>query len=234
VWTNSIVPGWSETGDNIEVTPATTTTYYVEVNDGFTTSTSHIIVPVHPLPVIDLVPAGFEQVGEDTIVACVRDTVLLDAGNTDNPPNMNYLWSNNWADRYMIAKTNGNWYDMQTFDVIVKNMVTTCMNDGEITVIFDFNHCAIGVEENIRVERPVTVRPNPNEGIFYVNTQYNIITLEIKLLTMQGSPVAEFTYNNVPAGGWESPIDMSGLLDGLYLLWIKADQSVYTQKIVKN
>jgi hypothetical protein len=108
------------------------------------------------------------------------------------------------------------------------------MNTGEITVIFDFNSCAIGVDENIRIEHPDTVHPNPNEGIFYVTTQHNITTLELKLLTMQGSPVAEFTYENIPATGWESPIDMSGLPDGVYLLWIKADESVYTQKIVKN
>ncbi|MEJ2595687.1 MAG: T9SS type A sorting domain-containing protein [bacterium] len=232
-WT-STEPGWSATGDNIEVSPVVTTTYFVEVSDGYTTTTAHIIVPVHDLPTVDLVPPGFELVGSDTIAACVRGTILLDAGNPDNPPNMSYLWSNNWADRYMIAKTNGNWFDIQTYSVQVINMITTCENNGEITVIFDFNHCAIGVNENIRVERPVRIHPNPNEGLFNVSSQHNIASLELKLLTMQGTPVAEYIFENIPAAGWDFAVDISTMPDGLYLLWIKADQSVYTQKIVKN
>ena len=232
-WTSSDA-GWSAAGDNVEVTPAATTTYFVEVSDGFTTATAHIIVPVHQLPVVDLVPQGYEVVGDDTIAACVRDTIVLDAGNPANPPNMSYLWSNNWANRYMIAKTNGNWYDIQTYSVQVKNMITTCENSGQITVIFDFNQCAIGIEEKIRVERPVTVHPNPNEGYFNITSQDDLSSLELKLLTMQGSLVVEFSFENIPSSGWEYPVDISKLPDGVYLLWIKADQSVYTQKIVKR
>lgn len=232
-WT-STEPGWTATGDNIMVTPSVTTTYFVEVNDGFTTSTAHVIVPVLSLPEINLIPPGYVQIGQDTIVACVKDTVLLDAGNDTNPPDMEYLWSNAWGERYMIAKTNGNWFDIQSFSVEVTNSVTSCQNSSEITVLFDFNQCEIGVEEKPTIYRPVTVHPNPNTGRFYIQSEIAVKELEIVLLTLQGSPVLEEKFTKVSGNGWESLLDISHLSNGVYLLWLNVDGQTYFQKVVKN
>ena len=232
-WTSSVT-GWSATGDNIVVTPDATTTYFVEVDDGFNTSSGHFVLAVHPLPVIDLIPPGSDVTGTDTIAVCVRDTVILDAGHDGNPPIMEYLWSNNWGDRFMIAKTNGNWFDVQGYSVQVRNPVTKCINSDEITIIFDFNHCAIGVEENITIEKPVKVYPNPNTGMFYVSSEISIKKLKLSLLTMEGMLVKEYTLTQIPSGGWEKSIDISKLRSGVYLLYIQADHAVYTQKIIKK
>lgn len=232
-WT-STETGWSAEGDNISITPGVTTTYYLEVDDGYNKYTSHIIVAVHPLPVIDLIPPDYVEIGQDTIVACVRDTILLDAGNESNPPGMDYLWSNNWAERYIVAKTNGNWYDVQTFSVIVKNSLTTCMSTEDITILFDFNQCEIGLEEKPDLTVPVTVHPNPNGGILYVNSEIPVNQLDITLLTIQGKPVVEKTYVNVSVGELENPIDISELPQGIYLLLVEADNTRYLLKVVKK
>jgi hypothetical protein len=233
-WTNDLDPEWTATGDLIEVTPASNTVYYVEVDDGFTTFSNHIVVQVNALPQINLVPPGYPLVGTDTITACVRDTIVLDAGNASNPQNMQYLWSNSWANRYMVAQTNGNWWDIITYGVTVKNMVTNCSSSDQITVIFDFNNCAIGVEENVSTSSPVTVHPNPNKGSFTVRPDMEMNKLTLQLMSIQGVPIFEKNYSNLAAGGQEIFIDINHLSNGVYLLRILANERVYTQMIVKN
>ncbi len=233
LWTNN-VPGWSETGETIEVNPLQTTTYFVEVNDGFDSYSTHIIITVHPLPEVDILPTGFVQYGQDTIIVCVRDTVLLDAGNEANPPEMQYLWSNSWADRYWVAKTNGNWFDIQNHLVNVRNPITTCENKDSLTILFDFNQCEIGVDEKPVIERPVTVHPNPNQGLIYLNTNSKINQLEMKMMSLEGRIVWEEEFGLINSDNWEVPIDISYLPKGVYLMSIKADRQVYTLKVVKN
>ena len=233
-WTNNNDPGWTATGENIDVNPTTTTTYFVEVSDGYSAFSTHLILPVNPLPVVELMPEGYIQFGQDTIIVCVRDTVLLDAGNENNPPDMQYIWSNSWSDRYIVAKTNGNWFDIQDYDVIVTNPVTTCANTDNITIIFDFNLCAIGIDEEPVVERPVTVHPNPNQGILLLNMSGNVNILEIKMLTLEGRYIFEKRFDTDKTDEWKNPIDISVLSKGIYLIWVKADEQVYTLKLVKN
>jgi hypothetical protein len=232
-WTSS-ESGWSASGDDIVVDPLETTTYFLEVNDGFSSYSAHVVVPVLMLPEIKLVPPGYIELGEDTIVACVRDTITLDAGDEANPPGTEFLWSNNWAGQYMIAKTNGNWFDVQTHSVQVRNPVTTCSNDDQITVLFDFNACAIGLEETQTRDMPVTVNPNPGEGLFYLQSQTSIQKLDIKLLGVQGNMIFESSYNNIPEGGWKTPLDLSKMNKGIYLLWVNADGVSFVIKLIKQ
>jgi len=92
----------------------------------------------------------------DSINVCVSDSVLLDAG-----PNMNYLWSNSSNTRKVLAKTNGNWIDFQTWDVLVTNPVTGCQNTDELTIFFDFNACNIGLNELNNISNSLILSPNP-------------------------------------------------------------------------
>jgi hypothetical protein len=184
------------------------------------------------LPVIDLVPYGIPETGQDTITVCVRDTVTLDAGNADNPPEMQYMWSNGLSDRYLIAKTNGNWIDFQHYSVDVTNTLTTCANSSEITVVFDFNECQIGVEENIAVSNPVTIHPNPNSGVFTIETEFAITSLEVQMTNLHGYVVFEKNYLQIPANGWDDTIDLSKHPKGVYLLHLKVDGKQSTQKVV--
>lgn len=232
-WT-STETGWSATGESVIVSPAQTTTYFVQLMDGYDTITAHLILPVHPLPEIELTPGGYIQLGEDTIMVCVRDTVVMDAGNPDNPSDMEYLWSNSWTQRYFTTKTNGNWFDIQDFSVVVTNPLTTCSNTDQLTVIFDFNQCEIGIEEKSLVERPVTIHPNPNQGLIYLQSDYKINSLDIKLLNLEGSIILNRHYNKIGDENWKSPIDISFLSKGIYLMQIKADGQLYTLKVVKN
>jgi hypothetical protein len=232
-WTSSEA-GWSAAGDSIKVSPEQTTTYFLEVTDGYTTYNSHVVVPVLPLPKIDLLPSGYIELGKDTIVACVRDTITLDAGDDSNPVGTEYLWSNNWAGQYMIAKTNGNWFDIQTYAVQVRNPVTNCSSNDQVTVLFDFNACAIGIREMTRTEMPVTVHPNPGKGLFYLQSSEQIERLETKVFTIEGISIIEKTFEDIPENGWKAAIDISGFDNGIYMLWLSVDGSAFVVKLIKQ
>lgn len=233
-WTNNQDEQWSSTNENVVVVPATTTVYYLEVSDGFTTYNSHTTVQVNQLPLINLIPSGYPEVYPDTIAACVRDTIVLDAGNSSNPPDMQYLWTNSWANRYMLAQTNGNWWEVKTYGVTVKNPVTGCSNSDEITIIFDFNNCAIGVKENTGNSIPVSVHPNPNKGQLTILPETDIGEMTLQILSIQGAPILERKYENIRPGAEVVTIDVSSLSNGVYLLRILANNRAFTMKIVKN
>jgi len=66
-WTSD-PPGFISTQENPIVTPTVTTTYYVEVFDGFNTASDSVIVTVHPLPVFDCPSYGPVCEGSEVIV----------------------------------------------------------------------------------------------------------------------------------------------------------------------
>lgn len=148
--------GWTSDEQNPTVSPETTTIYTVQADDGFKIVSSTVEVTVNSLPVVDIKPVSIPWYATDSINVCVRDSVLLDAG-----PNMNYLWSNSSDARKVLAKTNGNWIDFQTWDVLVTNPVTGCQNTDELTIFFDFNACNIGLDELNNVSSLLVISPNP-------------------------------------------------------------------------
>ncbi|MFH2143462.1 MAG: T9SS type A sorting domain-containing protein [Bacteroidota bacterium] len=72
--------GFSSFSQNPIVNPTVTTTYYVTVDDGFTTSTSSVLVTVYSLPLADA--------GSDADVCLGKSTILTATGGDD------YEWSN--------------------------------------------------------------------------------------------------------------------------------------------
>lgn len=225
---------WSQVGDNITVSPSSDTKYFLKVDDGFTYKDSITLnLPVNPLPVIDLIPAGYPVSG-DTITVCVRDTVTIDAGNDQNPNDMAYLWSNGWGERYLTTLTNGTFFDLQTFSVDVSNNLTGCIDSSSIAIRFDFTECSIGIDENNNTNYPVKVVPNPNDGIFKLQTTNTIDILHIELVNLQGKVIYSETFKNINSGNWESEIDLRNIAIGTYLLRYIIDNVQYTQKFIKK
>ena len=225
---------WSTTGDSVVVSPTETTKYFLKISDGFTLVDSILYtLQVNPLPQINLIPEGVTHDG-NVIKVCVRDTVVIDAGNENNPPDMGYVWSNGWPGRYLTAKTNGNLLDFQSYDVTVTNNVTACQSTDSVSILFDFKECGTGVDENSMENQPVFVYPNPNKGVFQLQTVEGIKKLEIKIMDVQGRVMMKRNFSSINPGGWIKDIDISKLANGVYLFKYKADNKVYTQKIVKK
>lgn len=225
---------WNATGDSVVVGPTETTKYFLKISDGYTIVDSILYtLQVNPLPQINLIPEGTSHDG-NTIKVCVRDTVVIDAGNENNPPDMGYVWSNGWPGQFLVAKTNGNLLDYQSYIVEVTNNVTSCQNSDSINILFDFKECGTGVNENSINNQPVFVYPNPSKGVFQLQTVEGINKLKIKILDIRGRVLLEDSFSAINPGGWIKNIDMSKFADGIYLLKYKVDNKAYTQKIVKN
>jgi len=221
-------------GDNIIVSPDTTTSYFLKITDGYTTVDSILYrLQVNPLPQINLIPEGTNHEG-NVIKVCVRDTVAIDAGNEYNPPDMGYLWSTGWPEQIIVAKTNGNLLDFQSYQVTVTNNVTGCQNADSVSILFDFKECGTGVGENNIANQPLYVYPNPNSGKFQLQTVDGFKKLDIALMDLQGRIIFQKHFSSIKPGGWIKDIDMSKISDGIYLLKYKADNKSYTQKMVKK
>lgn len=223
---------WIENGNTIStsatvtVSPATTTTYGLNVFDGFKNVSGEVTVQVDPLPEINLIPDNVHIHGEDTVLACIYDSVVLDAGN----PGAQYEWSNGSTDRKVYAGTIGIGYDMKTFSVDVINPVTGCKNAATITIIFTPTECT-GIEET-KMERDIRLEPNPSKG--QVNIFFNKEipdALYFELFSMQGEMVLKQEIVKQSENRSEI-IDLNNMQKGVYLVKIYSGDLLYTDKLI--
>ncbi|MBC8321568.1 MAG: T9SS type A sorting domain-containing protein [Bacteroidetes bacterium] len=232
-WT-SVPPGFTSAEAMIFVTPYVTTQYNLLLIDQFENEfEANIIITVNYLPEINLIPFNATVIGIDTIIVCVRDTVMLDAGHNEDPPNTEYFWlESNLANRYFIASTNGNWTDYQSHAVRVTNGMTGCCDTGRITILFDFNECAIGIPEKpTNLASLISIQPNPNKGSFEITVKKNINILNLSIINIQGKVVFNGSKNESYIVGYPKQIN-AGLSPGVYFVHIKTLDELLIKKIV--
>ena len=225
---------WTSTQDSPLVSPMQTTTYSLDINDGFKTVTTHVTVAVNHTPVVDLVPAGITPSSPDTIKVCVRDSVILDAGDTINPPGMNYFWSNNATSRKIRVTTNGNWIDFQTHFVRVTNPVTQCTGTDTLTIWFDFNQCQIGIDEEAGMRKHLRLIPNPTKNTVRVEISGFEGNATLQLLDIHGKEISSIKITALKNNGTEQLINLRRCPKGVYLLHFVNQSKTYNEKIKKQ
>jgi len=227
--------GWTSSDDMPQVSPMQTTNYNVEVNDGFKVLNNAVTVVVNHTPVVNLIPAGFNLYAPDTIKACVRDSVILDASDPLNPPGMNYFWSSNATTPTIKVITNGNWaFDFQTYSVNVTNPVTRCVGNNIITVWFDLSVCTNGIDEKGNISEFVKLVPNPTTD--KINLYVNGLSGDIKVVIADINARKMFSkyYRSISKTGFTDIIDLSSWPKGIYLVTITHNNGIYNAKIVKQ
>jgi len=231
-WT-SVPPGFTSNSPVINVTPTVNTRYDVVVNDGFTSTSGFSTVTVNPLPIIDLIPENAIMYGVDTIVVCVRDSVVIDAGFNTDPPGTTYYWSNSYFGRMLHTTTNGNWIDIQTYSVEVTNGNTGCSSQGQITILFDFNQCNIGISERaINLASVIQVYPNPNSGDFSLEASVDLNALNIRIIDQRGKTVFADEKHEPLFARSPRTIHLPNQAKGVYTLLLQSDKSVLSTKLV--
>lgn len=143
------------------VSPLTTSTYHLVVNDGYSQFAADVTVLVNQPPPVNLIPAGAHVYATDTILECVFDTVTLDAGIA----NGSYLWSNGANTPSIYSATSGIAFDILTYDVEVTHSLTGCSNTASITIIFTYSECSYGIEQS-NASPLISVFPNPGTGLY--------------------------------------------------------------------
>ncbi len=229
-WTSDPT-GFTSVNPTIDISPLETTTYYLTVTDQFLNEyEASAIITVHPLPVIDMAADG-----NDTIITCVRDSVILDAGFDDDPSSTIYFWTYaNVENRTLKATTNGNWIDFQNHRVEVTHFhdALECKNTGEVVVIFDFNECEIAVPEHpLDMSHALQIIPNPNSGDFILKFLEDFGSAQLRIIDSQGAIVYETKLSPVSSQE-EVAIDISLDNKGLYVLQIQSPDFVLVKKIL--
>lgn len=218
---------WQSSLQNPVVTPAASTTYTLVVDDGFLDVSADVFVTVNPLPVVDILPAGFTPV-DNTIFVCVRDSIMLDAG-----PGMQYLWMNGATTRKQKVTTNGNWIDVQPWSVRVTNPATACQSRDSLIVFFDFNTCNIGIDEFDLANR-IKIAPNPSDKIFNLSFDQLFGKMHASVFSVVGIPVFNAEIELCENCSNLLRIDLSQQPPGLYLLILESEGGVLSRKLIKK
>ena len=235
-WTSN-PPGFTSDQASFTVSPSVTTTYNLKATDQFGNEvTGSVTVNVIQLDPIDLVPEYITPTGKDTIRVCVRDSILLDAGSDSDPETTTYFWVNtNKLGRYYKATTNGNWIDFQTHEVKVNyGGETNCETTGIITIIFDYDQCAIGISENATDNNAVDLFPNPNDGSFSIVMKREVEDFQIRVFDLNGREVmSEFNSGRYPEG-YRQDYTLSGIDKGIFVVHISTKDFHLVKKMVVN
>ncbi|PJB58309.1 MAG: hypothetical protein CO098_09325 [Bacteroidetes bacterium CG_4_9_14_3_um_filter_41_19] len=232
-WTSSPV-GFTSDQPDFNVIPEVTTRYDLLVIDQFGNEfTAHTVVSVNPLPVIDLIPDGYAMMG-DTILACVRDSVVLDAGFAGDPINTEYYWlKSSYVNRYFVARTNGNWIDFQTHNVRVTHGTTGCSNVDSVTIMFDFRQCNIDVPEYPdHLDKAISIFPNPNSGTFTLTLNEPLNDLSLVVYDSRGLAIYQERLSGHFIAGYSKLVEIPHLSPGVYIIRLQNQHDVVSKRMI--
>lgn len=202
-WTSNPA-GFSDTAKNPVVEPLINTMYSVSISDGYTYVSGTASVVVHQTPLIALGP---------DVIACVFDTLLLDAGNEGS----SYLWSNGSTERTLHVTTTGIGFDMKTWWVAVTSP-EGCIATDQRTIIFDFAACN-GIADPI-AESGFHIYPNPGNGIIHIDNDVGIGGYLLNITDIFGREIVKNQEIIFPGSDKTFDLNLGSYPPGLYLIRI--------------
>lgn len=205
----------------LTVTPAQSETYHLKVFDGYNESEDEVTVNVLPLPEFHI------NAGQEEIIVCPFDTVLLAPSSTD--PSWEYYWSNGMVTPDLKVGTTGIGFDVKEYSLTITT-AEGCSFTSEVTVIFDFAAC-LGVEEVLE-EHGVSVYPNPASGKIMIRFEDATGLAQFNLMDYQGRAAIKKMPGRNLHGPWETSLDLSSLAKGGYVLEIRFQDKVLHSKVI--
>ncbi len=237
-WT-SIPAGFTSDQPSFIVSPEHTTTYQLTLKDQYDNEVSgNIQVTVYSLPEIDLIPDGITPIDDHTITVCVRDSVLMDAGQPDNPAGTEYFWiGEGLTTRYNKAITNGNLFDVQKHTVRVTEPHTNnlmCVNTDSLTIVFSFKECGTGTSEHfVDLSNTFKIVPNPNSGDFNLEFEESVKNAMIAVYSVDGRKIYSLKKDENFKKGQRKSM-MLNLPKGIYFVHLQSGPNNAVQKLVVN
>lgn len=208
-----------------EVQPTASTNYRLLVGDGISLIERYLTVTVLPVPKVELIAPGVPH-ENNTILACVFDTVVIDLPHTG----ASFLWSDGSVENIIFIRTSGISFDFRQIWVVVTDQSTGCFTREEVNVLFNFINCSYGIREN---EKKSSVRIFPNPAGESVNIGLDRDpegNLDIQILDIQGRIVAEHTARSHAAG--QATVDVAHLPEGIYLVKVTSSAGVFVRKLI--
>jgi hypothetical protein len=228
-WTSD-PPGFTSSEADPKVSPTTTTTYILNVFDGFNPANGSITVTVNPLPQINLIPddSRVKKISNTEIGVCVYDTITLNAGN----PGATYLWSNGSEEQFIKILTSGIGFDLQNYNVKVTNPDNGCANTADIKVYFTFQYCSYGLDEQA-FSNNLKVYPNPSgDGLFNYEIEGLTGESRIEIFSVHGSLLSSETIQLTAGNVYKSTINLQNIRPGIYYLKLTNNNLQILRKLV--
>jgi len=220
-WTSD-PPGFSSIESSPVISPEVTTSYFVEVNDGYNTTNGSTSVSVFSLPDVEI--SAFPN---DTV--CLFESITLDA-TTEGA--IEYFWFPDGQTTPVISiDSTGIGAGSKTFYVEVTNL-NQCIGLDSVTVTFD--NC-VGVEDMV-LESAFRLFPNPASDHIFIKAenswQFAVGSLQlgqmvIEIYDLYGKLVykEEFQLNSSNLS-----IDISSYKSGIYFAVIKSEKHPHQVK----
>lgn len=182
--------------------------YFVTVTNanGCSNSDSVNVIVNNAMPV---------DLGADTLICLETDSsYVINAGSGFSA----YLWSDSTTGQTLTVNTGG------IYSVTVTDS-NGCTDNDSVTVSFQV---CLGLNE-ITGDFSVSVFPNPNKGIFTVETHNNAsLPVKIEIFNVLGEKI----YRSIISGQKSSVIDLKNYGSGIYFMQLKMGEKIVMRRIV--
>jgi len=198
---------------------------HLEIDDGYDSILLSHEVKVDPSPLINLIPDGYLETGQDTLEVCIYDTLLIE-------PLLNsydYIWCDGSLELSRKMFTTGVGYDSQTIWITSIDPTSGCTSTDSLTVVFDFAECT-GIIES-QDSQDMLVYPNPSSGLVYYQSHNLPQNYSLTVMDMTGQKVIDQSitgFSNYDTG----MLNLHHLKKGMYILRISGNRYQFIEKIV--
>lgn len=191
------------------------------------------------------------QIASDSLIVFIDSLPVVHAGNDTMICNYNSLQLHGWADNYTkikwITAGDGTFDDASSVnpvytpgisdtavgsvELFIKAISLHCEDTASSSMMLTFDPC-FGIDERSDAKFDVSVYPNPNNGVFYLEINEEIKSAtEISVLSIGGRLLFSQTIEGITEGFIKS-FDLHLLNKGTYYLRVQNEEFVKTLPVI--
>jgi len=167
----------------------------------------------------------------DTLYACVYNSVVLDAGDPNNPHRI-FEWSVGAQSDTLVVGALGIGYELQYHHVTVTDTVTGCVSSGSIFIEFSIVPCEIGISE-LGLHTNIRVYPNPAKDLLTIEIENASQVSQLELINVFGQVLYEMHIGHRNEE-LKINIPLKHYAAGLYFVKITGNELSKTYKVIIN
>jgi hypothetical protein len=226
-WT-SIPAGFTSTQQSVSVSPTISTRYIASVNDGTQTKTDTVNLDVIPNPSV---------VTQNDTTYCwwvAALPVFADAQNTSH-----VVWTTSGDGHFLIDTIAASLYYPGPGDhsngsvtlTLTANAIAPCTQTASDPLVITFDPCT-GIPVPNKDEFSIMMQPNPATNNFVLTINgLNNENVDVTMTSIQGVIVYSKTFPNT-GKTLVKAIDLSSFAKGTYLVKVRSDKGVKTEKLI--
>jgi hypothetical protein len=180
---------------------------------------------------IRLVPMDHQHIINDTLIACIYDTITFQSGYSGEV-SFKHHWFNGSSNPELSLFTTGVGSDIQKIWLDLIDLQTGCIYTDTLVVAFNFGSC-VG-ENEMASERPLRFFPNPVRDILFVEYTGSRSPVQLTIYNISGQVVYQRSPGIDHPGTNQIQVDLRSQPRGMYVIYFIDGQNSYHEKIVLN